>query len=94
MLIVRYSGKEYIFVGDSLEKSGAITTKEAYIAGTAAFCYVGDDGNIVRYGFPAGHVDELEVIGEWTPPDMTEMEEEEWKIALSDWETPDITSLN
>ncbi len=65
MIMVTFQGVAYLFVGESLDESGALATPDAYRTGRASFaCYFPDgDGRIMRYGATIGTRADLAVIG-------------------------------
>ena len=63
MFKIRFQDKEWLFIGESLEDGGAITTEEAYQAGTVSYAHLCDDGVVKRFCNVIGGIDGIEMIG-------------------------------
>lgn len=73
MLNITFKGEPYLFVGDSLEDSGAIATMKAFVAGEVSFAhyYPDGEGRVLRYGDQIGTRADLVVLGPAEDPEMT-----------------------
>jgi len=63
MLQIRLQGLEYLFIGDSIDDGGVITTDEAFRNGTLSCAYLYADGDIMRFGKKIGERADIEVLG-------------------------------
>lgn len=71
MMNIEFQGKEWLFVGGSLEDGGAITTPEAYATGEVSYAHLGRDGVIRRYLEEIGSIEDIKVLGPAEDPDMS-----------------------
>lgn len=68
MMKIRFQGKEWLFVGDSLEEGGAITTPEWYEDGIVSYAHLSPDGIVRRYHEEIGTIEDIQVIDSNPPP--------------------------
>jgi hypothetical protein len=79
MMKILFQGGPFLFTGDSLDESGAITTEEDFRAGRVSFAHYwprGDsDGIVKRYAEEIGKRSDIDVIGraELEPSSIGEM---------------------
>ncbi len=75
MLKIEFNGAPFLFVGESLDESGAITTLENFKAGLASFAHYyprgASDGVIKRYAEIIGARHDITVIGPAGKIEMT-----------------------
>ena len=90
MLRVTFKGTEYLFTGDNLDTHGAITTPEAYAAGTVSFAHYfpQDGGVIMRWQEIIGTKVNLAIIGPAAEPEVTRASILNC-LTHPSWETPD-----
>jgi hypothetical protein len=67
MFKILFDDKEYVFVGGSLNKGGAITTQDDYENGRCSFAHLCEDGKILRFNSQIGTIDDITIIGEVKP---------------------------
>jgi len=60
---MKFQGDDYLLIG-SMEKGGAIATKEQYENGQCSYAHLMPDGAVIRFCQVIGHRDEIEVTGE------------------------------
>lgn len=64
---IRFQGQKYVFVGDSLEKGGAIAAQEDYETGRTSYAHLYPSGEVNRFGEQIGTVEDIEVVGDVEP---------------------------
>ena len=74
MLKIEFHGAPFLFISDSLDESGAITTAEKFTAGQASFAHywllAGGNGIVKRFNELIGSRADIQVIG---PAEVIEM---------------------
>lgn len=82
MLMIMFQGREYLFVGDDLDASGAIATVADFRAGRVSYAhyYPHDGGYVNRYGKRIGEKADIAVIG---PADLEPQTREEMVDAIA-----------
>ena len=80
MLTIRFQDQEWLFLGDSLDESAAITAEADYRTGNESFAHYfpWDGGVIKRHGQVIGHRADIAIIG----PMPIEMTTEEYLDAI------------
>ena len=68
---VRFGNEEWILVPDPDGGGGALTTLDAYSAGSCSYAHVFADGRIMRFGAQVGTREDLTDLGEIEEPDAT-----------------------
>ncbi len=64
MLKIEFQKMEFVFVGDSLEKDGAIATEEQYSSGELSYAHLNLEGEVRRLGEQIGTREDIKVLGE------------------------------
>jgi hypothetical protein len=63
VLWILLAGSKWLFVGETLAEGGAITTPEAFQAGTVSYAHLMRNGKIKRFGATIGTVADITVLG-------------------------------
>ena len=78
MLKIEFQGAPFLFIGDSLDESGPITTVEKFKAGQASFAHYwpqpGSNGIVKRFNELIGVRADIQVIGPAEAIEMTVIE--------------------
>jgi len=60
---IMFQGREYLLIG-TIEKGGAIATKEQYESGECSYAHLKENGAVMRFLDTIGHRDEIKILGD------------------------------
>ena len=62
MKLIKFKGKQYLFVGESLDESAPIATKKQYQNGLCSYAHYYPNEGISRFGIKIGECSDIQVL--------------------------------
>ena len=63
MLSIEFQGQSYLFIGDTLDEGGSMTTAEDFVNGRVSYAHLYASGNVMRFGVDIGTAEDISILG-------------------------------